>query len=60
MSKMAEPCHEIGYLTKVTKIPEKEALTIEEVGLRLQMFNRVMEVVSIQTGIAVIAFKHRF
>ena len=57
MSKMAEPHCKIGYLTKVSKIPEKEALSLTEVGLRLQIFDRVLEVISIQTGIA---FKYRF
>ena len=57
MSKMAEPHCEIGYLTKVSKIPVKEGLSLTEVGLRLQVFDRVLEVASIQTGIA---FKYRF
>ena len=47
----------IDYLTRVQKIPEKEALSIAEVGLRLQVFDRELHVVSIQTGIA---FKYRF
>ena len=57
MSKMAEPRCEIGYLTKVSKIPEKEALSLTEVSLWVQVFDRVLEVVSIRTGIA---FKYRF
>ena len=44
--------HEIAYLTKVSKIPEWDALNLQEVGLRLQVFDRVLEVVSIRTRIA--------
>ena len=47
MSNMAEPCCKIYYLTRVQKIPEKEALSIAEVSLRLQVFDRVLHVVSI-------------
>ena len=54
LSKMAssdKQC-EIVYLTKVSKIPEQDALTLQEGGLRLQMYDRVLKVVSIQTRIA--------
>ena len=52
MSNMADPHCKIDYLTGVKKIPEKEALSIAEVSLRLQVFDRVLHVVSIRTGIA--------
>ena len=51
MASSDEQC-EIIYLTKVLKIPEQDALTLQEVGLRLQIFDRVLEVVSIRTRIA--------
>ena len=57
MSNMAVPRCKIDYLTRVQKIPEKEVLSIAEVSLRLQVFDRVLHVVSIRTGIA---FKYRF
>ena len=44
--------HDIVYLTKVLKIPKCDALNLQEVGIRLQMFDRVLEVVSILTRIA--------
>ena len=51
VSKMASSsvdAQQISYLTWVKKIPEKEAMSIHEVGLRLQMFDLAMEIVSIQ------------
>ena len=51
VSKMASSSvddRQISYLTRVKKIPEKEAMSIHEVGLQLQMFDLAMEVVSIQ------------
>ena len=35
------------FLSKVSEIPEWDALTLQEIGLRLQIFDRVLEVVSI-------------
>ena len=46
--------HEIVYLTKVSKIPEWNAPALQEVGLRLQVFDRVLEVVSIQKRICML------
>ena len=51
MASLDEQC-EIVYLTKVLKIPEHDALNLQEVGIRLQLFDKVLEVVSIQTRIA--------
>ena len=51
MVSLDEP-YEIVVLTKVLKIPERDALNLQEVGLRLQMFDRVLEVVSIRTRIS--------
>ena len=51
MASLDEP-HEIVFLTKVSKIPECDALNLQEVGLRLQMVDRLLEVVSIRTRIS--------
>ena len=51
LSKMASSSVEsrqISYLTRVKKIPEKDVLDVQEVGLLLQMYDLVMEVVSIE------------
>ena len=51
LSKMASSsvdARQISYLTWVKKIPEKEAMSIHEVGLWLQMFDLSMEVVSLE------------
>ena len=51
VSKMASSsvdAQQISYLTRVKKILEKEAMSIHEVGLRLQIFDLAMEVISIQ------------
>ena len=44
---LSDEQHEIVYLIKVSKIPEWYALgNLQEVGLRLQIFDRVLEAVS--------------
>ena len=45
-SKVEEP--EILFREHVLKIPEKEELTVRQVGARLQDFNRQLYVVSIR------------
>ena len=50
VSKMASSSvdtRQISYLTRVQKIPEKEAMSVHEVSIRLEMFDLEMEVVSI-------------
>ena len=38
---------QISYLTQVKKIPQKEAMSVHEVGIWLEMFDLAMEVISI-------------
>ena len=48
MASSSVDAQQISYLTWVKEILEKEAMFIHEVGLRYQMFDLAMEVVSIQ------------